>query len=45
MATVVILGSWHEYDHFMPSCAIRSKTSKKCANRGFVKKFGNNSAF
>ena len=28
-----------------PSCAIRLKTSKKCANRGFVKKFGNNSAF
>ena len=27
------------------SCAIRLKTSKKCANRGFVKKFGNNSAF
>ena len=28
-----------------PSCAIRLKTSKKCANRGFVQKFGNNSAF
>ena len=28
-----------------PSCAIRLKTSKKCANRGYVKKFGNNSAF
>ena len=28
-----------------PSCAIRLKTSKKFANRGFAKKFGNNSAF
>ena len=28
-----------------PSCAICLKTSKKCANQGFVKKFGNDSAF
>ena len=32
-------------DNSNPSCAIRLKTSKKCVNRGFVKKFGNNSAF
>ena len=28
-----------------PSCAIRLNTSKKCGNRGSVKKFGYNSAF
>ena len=28
----------------LPSCAIRLKTSKKCANRGFFKKFGNNNS-
>jgi hypothetical protein len=29
----------------IPSCAIRLKTMKKFANRGFEKKNGNNSAF
>ena len=34
-----------EGNNIAPKCAIRLKTLKKFANRGFEKKFGNNSAF
>ena len=34
-----------EWSNSKPSCAIRLRTSKKCANLGFENKFGYNSAF